>query len=588
MRYAAVLTPGSPSPDLRQGLDAAARQLATTVRDDMPGVSLAAQGPQLLVAGQPRSGVVLGALYQPGDRSALAALSTTAQAAITAAGGRRLIDFHWGSYVAILAEAPPARIAVLHAPFGDLGCLVARRGGATLLASDVALLETLLGHSPAVAWEQLARHLMRSDANPRATCLEGVDQLRGGEQLTVDANGCAIETLWSPWDRPGKPFGDPAEAAARLRDAVRMSVGARLSGYRHPLLMLSGGLDSTIVASCLAHAGQPFTSLNLVSADPSGDERRYARIAAGAYGCACIEARRDPRLVDVGRSDAAWLPRPQLRSFIQDSARIAAAAAARVGADVVIDGGGGDNVFCSLQSVAPLADALRAGEPFGRVVALARSIAELAEVAELTVLRRAAHRAWLRRAPWRSAPDRALLTPMAADAARDDAPHPWLAAPDQLPGRTAYAALLVAAQGWAEGQDAARNPLTLSPLVAQPIVEVGLRIPSWFWFEDGGNRSIARKAFADALPPEIRSRNAKATPDSFVLELFERNRPAIRELLCGGLLAEQGLIDVAAIEEIVADRRPARDQVSQRIMRLVDAEAWARARSSGRFRAGLP
>ena len=576
MRYLAVLTPGMAIPLEQRRVVEAYLVEASNWRmvHDKPGLLILADGPVLPVG----SGVVLGNLYERGGRTAVRAVGAPEQAAIAASRGQRLIDLYWGSYVAFLAGPADARIDAVRAPFGDLGCLIAQTRGATLIASDMAVLMMLLDIKPAVDWRQVARHLVLGDAEPGTTCLDSIGVLRGGERLTVtDHREVAI--LWSPWTHAAAlPVGDRQEAAARLRDTVRMSVRARLSSFSQPLLMLSGGLDSTILASCLAGDGTSFTCLNLVSADASGDERHYAQAAAATFGAPCIEAYRQPASVDLAVSGAAALPSPLVRSFVQDSARIAADTAMRLGADVVVDGGGGDNVFCALQSVAPLADALQAGEPLGHIHAIARSIAQLAEVAELTVLRRAAHRAWFRRDAFRIASDATLLTPAAAAATEPVSTHPWLAdMRGKVPGKAAYVALLAIAQTWVEGQDAARSPLTLSPLVAQPVVELGLRIPSWFWFEGGGNRAVARAAFADVLPPAIRARQSKATPDSFVLELFDRNRARIRELLCDGLLAGQGMINQPRIEQILADPRPAQGRLPQRIMRLVDVEAWARA-----------
>ncbi|MES2058215.1 MAG: asparagine synthase-related protein [Pseudomonadota bacterium] len=578
MRYLAVLTPGAGAPAVRRrAIELHPETAGWHVVRDTPGLLIVAKGPVLPVVSETGSGVVLGDLYERGGRAAMPAVAAPEQAAIAASRGQRLIELYWGSYVVFLAAPADARIDVVRAPFGDLGCLIARTGRATLIASDMTLLATLLDRAPEIDWHQVARHLVLGDAGSRATCLTDIDALRGGERLTVTDDREAT-MLWSPWTRTAAlPVGDRQEAAARLRDAVRMSVRARLSSFSHPLLMLSGGLDSTILASCLALDGKSFTCLNLVSVDASGDERHYAQAAATAFGAPCIEAYRQPANVDLALSGAAALPWPLIRSFVQDSALIATDTAARLGADVVIDGGGGDNIFCALQSVAPLADALLAGEPFGRVRAIARSIAELAEVAEWTVLRRAAHRAWFRRDAFRTASDTSLLTPAAMLATETASAHPWLAdTRGKAPGRAAYVALLAIAQAWVEGQDATRSPLTLSPLVAQPVVELGLRIPSWFWFEGGGNRAVARAAFADVLPPIIGARQSKATPDSFVLELFERNRTRIRELLCDGLLADQDLIDLPLIERILGDPRPAQGHLPQRIMRLVDVETWAR------------
>jgi len=492
VRYLAVLMPGMAIPlELRRIVEVQLVEASNwRMVHDTLGLLILADRPVLPVG----SGAVLGDLYERGGRTAARAVDAPEQTAIAATRGQRLTDLYWGSYVAFLPAPADPRIDVVRAPFGDLGCLVVETRGATLIASDMASLMTLVDAKPAVDWRQVARHLVLGDAEPGTTCLDGIGALRGGERLTVtDRREPAI--LWSPWSHvASSPVTDRHEAATRLRDTVRMSVRARLSSFSRPLLMLSGGLDSTILASCLAAEGKPFTCLNLVSGDASG-------------------------------------------------------------------------------------------EPLHRIRAIARSIAQLAEVAELTVLRRAAHRAWFRRDAFRAVGDTSLLTPSAVAATEPVCTHPWLAdGRGKAPGKAAYVALLAIAQAWVEGQDAARSPLTLSPLVAQPVLELGLRIPSWFWFEEGSNRAVARAAFADVLPPAIHARQSKATPDSFVLDLFERNRGPIRELLCDGLLAGQGMIELPQIERILADPRPASGRSPQRIMRLVDVETWARAwtpRSAG-------
>src|SRR3546814_3536458 len=89
------------------------------------------------------------------------------------------------------------------------------------------------------------------------------------------------------------------------------------------LLLLSGGVDSSIVAACLAHAGCAFDCLTLVTANPSGDERSYARLAAESVGAALVERMREVSRIDLTRSAAAHLPRPVGRSFEQESRRLA-------------------------------------------------------------------------------------------------------------------------------------------------------------------------------------------------------------------------------------------------------------------------
>ena len=117
--------------------------------------------------------------------------------------------------------------------------------------------------------------------------------------------------------------------------------------------MLSGGIDSSILAASLSTLGCPYVGLNLASIGTIGDERNYARSVTAHLGVPLIETRWNVAAVDVSRSDARHLPNPLARSFMQGTCERLAAAVDASGADLTLDGGGGDNMFFSLRSVAP-------------------------------------------------------------------------------------------------------------------------------------------------------------------------------------------------------------------------------------------
>src|SRR3546814_2478980 len=64
------------------------------------------------------------------------------------------------------------------------------------LASDVDLLVAFAGYAPVIDWPVLAQHLAAPDLPRRRTCLEGLDELGGGERLS-DVAGC--RTIDTPW-----------------------------------------------------------------------------------------------------------------------------------------------------------------------------------------------------------------------------------------------------------------------------------------------------------------------------------------------------------------------------------------------------
>lgn len=523
-----------------------------------------------------KSGVVIGTLRTMGVTGPLEQLGRGAVEAVRGSRGQHLVDRYWGSYVAVLAEQDGGA-DVIRAPLGGLPCFHVTMGNVAFFASDLALLASAGLYVPRLDLAALVRQLAASDVRRHETCLAGLAELRGGERLTI-GEGRARATLWSPWTFAAaeRQMADINEAHQRLRDVARYSVTEQVRDRGRSLLMLSGGLDSSVVAACLAHGSQDFAGLTFVTDNPAGDERRFAHAVTDRFTKPLLEAHLSVADVDLTISAAAHLPRPVARSFEQCIAKLIAAAAVEVGAGFIVNGGGGDNVFCSLQSVAPLADCLLDPNGKGHFWHIARALAEFTQASVWKVARGAWFRARSGRL-YRRDPDLSFLMPAVASEANTALRHPWLAAPaGTLPGKSAQVALLIGAQGLAEDRDP-QTPLPSSPvLVSQPLLETCLRIPSWRWFDRGCNRAAARHAFAEALPQEIAWRRTKGTPDSFLIQILETNRPLVRTMLLDGLLADLGVLDRAAIAATLDDPRPAQGHGFARIMQLVDAEIWAR------------
>ena len=222
---------------------------------------------------------IVGELFDRGSMRPETTLDDAAWTAIARSRGQKLIERYWGSYVAFTTG--DKGMAVVRAPMGDLGCYHARDGGVLLVASDLALLRDL-GCRFAIDRGALARHIAYPEWRRSETCLEGLEELRGGDRLLVSANGVECETLWSPWTfvARGRMIDDPGEAARAVRNAVHLAVCARAADHDRAVLLLSGGLDSAIVATSLKAAGTEVTGLNLVGDDAASDERHYAGMVA--------------------------------------------------------------------------------------------------------------------------------------------------------------------------------------------------------------------------------------------------------------------------------------------------------------------
>lgn len=551
-----------------------------------PGMRLVIDQPDMLLVCddrmsvhllRPGEGAVLGTLHSRATGGLISEIDGGWRHAIPTSKGSALIQSFWGDFVAMVRHPASRDLCILRSPFGSMPCLYSSSRDGFLIASDTAMLGLAGWATSGIDWEQVVLHLVLRDLRRGPTCMIGACELRGGERISIDRSAMTLDQVWSPWDHatPERWADGRRIAVGRVSAAVLQAVESVVIGRAHPLLLLSGGLDSSIVAASLAATGRAFTCLNLSSSEAVGDERTYARRVADAFKSELLEARWRCNTVDVTRTAATGLPNPSARSFMQDSDRLIAEAAGRIGADLVLDGGGGDNVFCALQSAAPVCDAMRSRG--AHPVEVAASVAQIAGVDVPQVMFDAMKRRLFRSPHYRWSSDPSFLNPASIKSVRPREVHPWLQVPKGArQGSAAHIALMVAAQSWAERIESSNFP-RISPLVTQPVVETCLSMPSWWWFKDGRNRAVAREAFADRLPKQIVERTSKGSPDGFVAALFERNRSTIFAMLMEGRLRDAGILDPVSIERVLTGTAMVGGDDYRRIMKLVDVEAWATA-----------
>jgi asparagine synthase (glutamine-hydrolysing) len=522
-------------------------------------------------------GVVIGRVRERGKAAPTAIGRITADfgRAVIGSGGSILPERVWGEYLCVVVERDGASLAVTRDPSGAIPCYALVRNGFVLLGDDLRYFDRLAPAAP-VDEDMLRRTLVFRDLRSRRTCLDGVEEILPGETVTVASDGLSRQACWTP----ARVFGsrsapENSETAVDIvRRAVRSAVEAQLHEVGRPLVTISGGLDSSIVAACVA-ARRETIGFSLLFPGPLGDERRYVEPLAGHLALRLITAIPDADAIHLQASAAARLPRPCARSFAQAGDRLLAGLLETEHFDAIFTGNGGDGVFGYLFSAAPLLD--RLAVPDARRGAL-RTLGEIARLHDVTVwevIGRA------RRAHRHPAPSWSPDTRFIRDGADVPVPpHPWLDELDAVPpGKRAQIRSLISMHNHFEAVPLADAVPVLSPLASQPVMEACLVVPSWFAVTGGRDRAVARAAFADLLPPEVARRTTKGGPEGLGLALYDRNRSLLRDMLLGGVLRSRGLIDAGAVEAALADERSRIDGSYYRLSLLADAEAWLNVRT---------
>lgn len=485
----------------------------------------------------------------------------------------------WGRYLAVFRQPGGRAQAMFRDPSGGVEALTWRAGGLSLIASDAAnLLEAVPPIDLAIDWDRLGAALADPIALAGACPLLGVTTVCPGGLRNLDDGG---ETLvWTPGAFARDALGDTPETRRAIVDTLDRVVSALAKPGGRAVAELSGGLDSSIVASALVRAPGIKVAqwIHYFVEDAGGDERSYARAAAHKLGVDLAEvskATHGIRLDALAVAAGAIRPSGAVADahYDQDMAERCRA----LGAEQIFTGLGGDTVF--MQGGTPL---LAADDYWRRPIwrASLRPALDVARHANRSVwsVWRQAQVARFNPSPKPYAMEVGHLSAKARAAKGAGGLHPWLAdlegvAPAKRRQVMHLAHQLLVVGRTARGQQAQ----IVNPLLSQPVMELCLRLSTRALTAGGDDRSFARQAFRDRLAPEVFARRSKGDLGRHYGRAIAEDLEAVRELLMEGALARAGLIDTEALDVMLTPenliwRGPYREIVS-----MVVLEQWARS-----------
>lgn len=511
-------------------------------------------------------GCLVGTLFSADGSAPLDGLCGAEQLAVMSTHGESLLKQSSGAYVAMWRGCGDRPLEILRDPSACQPAFSVHSERLMAIASDVdclvgAGLVDLAIHAPGVA-----QHLRFPLVPNSATCLAAIEEVRPGYHYRVGRR-IAAERVWDP-----RQYADKRRSnAAKISESIDAVVAGHAHGGGICAVELSGGLDSSILSAAFARVTTPI-AFHMVPVASDGDERRYAHIVAERFGMPMHHSPIGYDDVDPLAPAQRLTARPTGVLHFRSIDRKFRAAQIETGADFVFSGTGGDSVFGALSSTAPVIDAWLDGG-----LSLARqTLADIAQIRGVT--RWEAMRSLVRRMVRR--PGKRWTWPaddrMLGSAGRE-APAPDSSDLDGLrPGARAYFASLLRMRALLDAHDRVLDGDIRFPLMAQPVLETCLAVPTWRWMTGGRDRAAAREAFAGRVPDEILQRRGKGRYDSLIVQAYERSKSGLRELLLGGWLAQHRIIDVNAVAGALAAPTTNVEATYSRVIMLAETESWCR------------
>jgi asparagine synthase (glutamine-hydrolysing) len=527
--------------------------------------------------------VVFGSIFRRDHpKPAPVSLDVNESVAAAESDGQRLIDRYFGGYVAFLVDHAHDHVHVVRDPTCAVACWAGLVDGIHVIFSD-ARDYAAIGGSLDVDESRVCAFLLQPRLSMRRAALVGVEELHGGECLTLGRTFLKRRAFWRPHVGHGPPLVDFETATQQVRDTVLQCVGAWSAGRQRAALKLSGGLDSTLVLHCLAAQAPELeiVCVNLYSrAAPEGDERFFASAAAANVNKPLVAIETLPEQVDYARAlDAPLFPAP-VRSCLDWSNHMLAENVIALGADILLSGQGGDHVFHRNRTPLIAADAAREGLSLREWGSVAIDTAHVSGRSVWSVAAASVMHGWGRRpldlyALWRRA--RHLVSSADWTILEEFAGHPWLNGWSKLPaGQAQRLALLLDAEHYNDPNLLKTRLQCVAPLYSQPIIELTMRIPPRLMTQGGSDRALIRAAFKTELPELILKRSTKGETTRYFAAVIGRNRAVLTDLLMNGRLRARGLLNPVAVEAALKLDATSNEGVNDLLICLA-AEAWLHA-----------
>lgn len=489
---------------------------------------------------------------------------------------RKLVARFWGRFIGVRLSGDGAASHLLREPSGALPCVTSTQNGVTVASSCLPdWLVQRLRPAWSINFQRLAASLRNPLNAPGDLPLDGLLEVSPGTVQPLSP-GCASAEIWRPDDlafrgqtlRLGRD-----DAADLLRSAVDETVHGLASAAPSLAAEVSGGLDSSIVASSLVQRDRDRVSLwlNAQGPTPESDERFWVTALADRLGIAV----RSVPLADGPITEAALEQisgdlRPGVNALDVHHDLDWARRLTEAGCAAIMTGKGGDSVL--VPATPDVFTDLWMAKGYRAV--LSPDVPRLAAATEVSVwtMLRAARRHRHEPGPLPRR-DPAFLT-----AAADDGPgHPWLAERAALgPAKTLQIAGII--------DNMTRHARSLQsdvvevfhPLCSLPVIEACLAIPAPLMTLGGRDRGLARHAFSGRLPEAIVQRPSKGDLTWLYGRRILKSLDVLRPWLLDGRLAAEGILDRAAL-----DARLTRESLTWRgpyaeIMVAAAFEGWVR------------
>lgn len=562
----------------------------TIIRDDEAGMLVIAgkqemesdaEHVQVLSDGK---SIFVGRLFSKDKASAT--VENVSIEAVNASKGRILAEKYWGRYLLVSFDIAKKTVTLYRDPQGLSTLFYMHCEGAIIFSTDLQFMYDAIEKKPELNWKYLASFVANAHNITNVTPFVGITEAYPGCATQLCVDGVAtITDFWDPTAIKSPLIKDEKAFQEEIYETFASCTAALARGTHKMAVELSGGLDSSSVLSVLKDVmpqKSEIVGVNMMHSQvASSNEVEYAKNVADLCNVSLTVIDERERKPFVNIKIARRFNRPSSFLFQYDPNDAFAAACPLGKQDEIICGQGGDHLFLAPPPVDTIADyfleqgiggigskisEISAHNRMPYVRVLGTALKSLAQYAAGTMgyisLSMATD------APWINPSCKALIDPSIYQ------PPIWKKLKKVSPAKAQHIFAIYQATLYVDRGYRIPGKPVLNPLLAQPLVELALSMPTYQSFGNGYDRVLFRRAMDTHKKGNFIWRKSKGETSGMLILTLRNSYEPIRKLLLEGRFAQKGLVDTQKLETSLNEFRHGKTENLWPVLNLMVVEIW--------------
>src|SRR5690242_14443251 len=250
-----------------------------------------------------------------------------------------------GMFAFALWDSKRRRLLIARDRFGEKPLYWGVFDKTLLFASEPKVLLAHPAVRPSLNLDALRQYLSFDYVPAPLSIYEGINKLPAAHHLTLGEGRVEVKRYWQLSYKLREPVPTVSEAASQLRDLLADSVRMRLVSDVPLGVLLSGGIDSSLVTALAVRASsETVKTFSIAFAEGSFDESQYARRVAQYLGTDHHEERFSATLAaNLVGEIGAWMDEPMSDPSLVPTYLLSRFTRKHV--TVALGGDGGDEIF---------------------------------------------------------------------------------------------------------------------------------------------------------------------------------------------------------------------------------------------------